>query len=64
MHFVDELRELINRHSRENGSNTPDFILADYMEKCLEALEFATRQRESWYGIKNQVINAKEGPTP
>ncbi|HSW65257.1 MAG TPA: hypothetical protein VLH56_18395 [Dissulfurispiraceae bacterium] len=29
--FRAELETLINRYSKENGSNTPDFILADYM---------------------------------
>jgi hypothetical protein len=33
--FRDELEELINRHSMENGSNTPDFVLAEYLVKCL-----------------------------
>jgi len=45
--FRDELSALINKHSRENGSNTPDFILADYMHSCLEAFELAIKQRES-----------------
>ncbi len=48
--FQKELKELINRHSRENGSNTPDFILADYLTKCLEAFNFTSNWREEWYG--------------
>lgn len=27
--FRDDLETLINRHSMENNSNTPDYILAD-----------------------------------
>src|SRR3990167_4665218 len=34
----------------ENAYNTPDFILAGYMEGCLEAWNAATQQRETWYG--------------
>lgn len=49
--FEQELESLINRHSRENGSNTPDFILARYMLACLEAFEEATQKRDSWYDI-------------
>lgn len=45
-----ELEMAINRHSRENESNTPDFILAKYMLACLEAFETASRSREAWYG--------------
>ena len=48
--FDQELRELINRHSKENASNTPDFILAQYIESSLTAFETATQQRETWYG--------------
>ena len=48
--FEKELLELINRHSMENASNTPDYILAQYMEACLTAFNTATQQRENWYG--------------
>ena len=48
--FSDELRSLINKHSRERFSNTPDFILGQYMEACLNAFETAVQQRETWYG--------------
>jgi hypothetical protein len=49
--FQRELTALINRHSIENGSNTPDFILAAYMRRCLEAFEAAVRARDVWYGV-------------
>jgi hypothetical protein len=48
--FESGLRDLINRHSRENESNTPDFILAQYVLGCLTAFNMATQQRETWYG--------------
>ena len=48
--FKDELNRLINRHSRENGSNTPDFILAEYMNTCLKAFNKSVNKREAWYG--------------
>lgn len=47
--FRDELRDLLNRHSKENGSNTPDWILADYLLAALEAFDVANRARERWY---------------
>ena len=56
--FLCELEELINRHSSENGSNTPDFILARFMQDCLESFNRASNDRENWYkkrlGINNQ----------
>lgn len=48
--FNEELRVLLNRHCKENGSNTPDFILADYMRRALESFDKAVQEREHWYG--------------
>lgn len=48
--FGKELRELINKHSKENGSNTPDFVLAQYLISCLENFDFVIKEREKWYG--------------
>ena len=42
-------KELINRHSLENGSNTPDFILARFLVSCLQAWNEAVSCRELWY---------------
>jgi hypothetical protein len=46
----DEMRRFLNQHSAENASNTPDFILAQYLIACLIAYNTATQQRETWYG--------------
>ena len=48
--FYKELEVLINKYSKENASNTPDWILAQYLLGCLSAFETATQQRETWYG--------------
>ena len=45
MTFHEELTALLNKYSKENGSNTPDFILALYLEKCLLAYDTAVRHR-------------------
>ena len=45
----NELTELLNKHSAENVSDTPDFILARYIMDCLEAWSRATRERDHWY---------------
>ena len=37
--FREELEHLINRHSKENGSNTPDYMLADFLCTCLVAFD-------------------------
>ena len=51
--FEDELVCLLNKYSKENGSNTPDFILADYLIKCLETWNVIIAAREDWYGRKH-----------
>lgn len=48
--FRDELEGLINKCSMENGSDTPDFILAEYLTNCLYAFDVAVVAREKWYG--------------
>ena len=54
MSFQDELRSLINRYSRENKSNTPDFILVEYIMDSLNAFDKATNEREGWHGLKRK----------
>jgi hypothetical protein len=48
--FRRELAAVLNRYSMENGSDTPDFALADYLIQCLQALDNAIRIRRQWYG--------------
>ena len=43
--FQKELSSLINCHSQENNSNTPDFVLAEYLIDCLKAFNKATNER-------------------
>lgn len=60
--FEAELRRLINQHSQENGSNTPDRILAEYMNRCLDAFNAATKARDQWY-FQTQVGILNTEPT-
>ena len=50
--FRKKLEELINIYSQEKYSDTPDFILAGYLMKCLDAFEIAINRRGKWYGKK------------
>lgn len=57
--FEVALEELINRYSKENGSNTPDFILATFLKDCLSVFDSAVKSREQWYGReKEEPINS------
>lgn len=60
----EDLVELINKHSREIESNTPDFILADVMCDALIAYERGVRARDTWYGISPAPgqSNLPDGP--
>lgn len=51
LEFSEGLRGVINRFSRENASDTPDFILADYLSACLDAYGAAAKARDKWFGF-------------
>lgn len=51
--FQEELRALINKHSLENGSNTPDFILAAFLENVLTDFNHALSARHKWLNPAN-----------
>lgn len=54
--FELELSQLINKHSQENGSNTPDFILAEYLQDALDLFNKTSRAREKWYGKELKIV--------
>lgn len=45
-----DLENLLNRHSAENESDTPDHVLAEFLTDTLEAFDNAVGLRERWYG--------------
>ncbi len=57
--FRKHLETCINAHSKENGSDTPDWILAEYLLGCLEGFDAAVTAREKWYGRAKVPV---EGP--
>jgi hypothetical protein len=46
--LTTKLTTLLNGY--ENPSNTPDFILAEYLTACLTAYNTAVQHRAAWYG--------------
>jgi len=46
--LAQQLAGVLNGH--ENTSNTPDFILADFLRDVLEAWDTAVQARAAWYG--------------
>ncbi len=58
--FRNELKFLINSYSKGNESNTPDYILADYLSDCLWVFDKAVIRREKWYGRVEQFLEEEE----
>jgi aminoglycoside/choline kinase family phosphotransferase len=46
--FRTQLTRLLNSVSAESGSDTADFILADYLLECLRNLDRTIKNREVW----------------
>jgi len=59
-----DLAQVLNRHSRENGSNTPDFILAQFLANCLDAYDVAIGARAQWYGRVDSIAGPQIVPRP
>jgi len=59
--FQEELQQLLNRHSKENGSNTPDFILMQYTINCLDNFDMAVNAREKFHGRGEPEDGSKLG---
>ena len=57
------LARLLNFYGAENGSNTPDWILAQYLFACLTAWNTGVQQRETWYG-RDARPTGGSGPAP
>ena len=52
--FREELQYVINRCGMESGSNTPDFILAEYLSNCLIAFDCALSIRDKWHEVSGR----------
>lgn len=66
--FPDELKELINKHSMENRSNTPDWILARMVCEMLDIYRNAVNERDTYHGHNNvggpvELIPVNPAPT-
>ena len=59
--FVKELEYLINRYSQEQDSNTPDFILAEYLNNCLQNFAIVVEKREKWHGREPHPLHTRYG---
>jgi hypothetical protein len=59
--FCHKLTALLNEYSMENGSDTPDYILAQYLVNCLAAYNIAVQARDRWHSFEpfREIRDAK-----
>jgi len=62
MTFHEKLETLINNYFMENGSNTPDYILANYLLGCLKVFDQTVKDRDKWYLYGEVHYPGKEKP--
>lgn len=60
--FPLALAKLINQYSLENGSNTPDFILANFLVSVLTGFDEAVTKRSRWYGLETPGMHHGKNP--
>lgn len=66
--LIDDFAEVINKRSIENLSNTPDFMIAEYLVRCLENWNRTVVERNDWFfrnsgetgKLESWVINPME----
>lgn len=49
--FLKELSSLINKANLEPVSDTPDYILAEYLWDCLVSYRNVINKRDEWFGV-------------
>ena len=64
MTFQKELEELLNKWSMENGSNTPDFILAQFMMDCFLSFERSVNNRQIFLLAFDDNLPARAAELP
>jgi hypothetical protein len=61
--LIKELAATLNRHSMENGSDTPDFILATYLTDCLNAFNPLILMQPRGFGFTTEPIVGRDPST-
>jgi hypothetical protein len=56
--LYNEIMAAVNRCCAENGSNTPDFILARFLLDSLAAFDNAVLARSNWYGDRDGTVES------
>lgn len=54
MELRREIEQAINRCGAEAGSDTPDWVLAEFLLGCLSSFDKAVLARTAWHGDQGQ----------
>lgn len=54
--ITEKLRAFVNENSLENGSDTPDHILAEYIYQSIKALNQAVGLRDDWHNPGLELV--------
>lgn len=46
--FEKELEALLNKYNKEKPSDTPDYVLAEYLVSCLDSYNRTVAARVDW----------------
>ena len=50
--FGQALQRLINQYNQDNDLQTPDFILRDYVIRCLDVWGLTVEERDHYYNLR------------
>lgn len=48
--FERDIAAVLNKHGKDTETNTPDFILAEYINRTLMALAGMNTKNKDWHG--------------
>lgn len=52
--IIKKFTRFVNENSLEKGSDTPDFMLAEYLFNCLQNYNDIMQRRERWWSCKEE----------
>ena len=58
--FTKDLQKLLNNYGMDNKCNTPDYLLAEHLETCLETFANTVQSRDTWFNFKPFSANRIE----
>jgi antitoxin component HigA of HigAB toxin-antitoxin module len=58
--FRRALAGVLNEYDVDGELDTPDFILADFLDASLSAYEFAKENTDKWYGRDSSLVTHLE----